>query len=162
RDLEKAVQEGNFRPDLYYRLNVFKITVPPLRDRREDIPALIWWFVNKFAKKMGKKIETIPRQAMATYQHYRWPGNVRELMNLTERSVILTEGPVLNASMPVDSRFESSEEMSLVEVERKHILRILQLTNWRIRGKNGAAELLGLIPTTLESRMKKLGLVRPK
>ena len=162
RDLEKAVQERTFRPDLYYRLNVFKITAPPLRDRREDIPALIWWFVNKYAKKMGKKIETIPKQAMAAYQQYRWPGNVRELMNLTERSVILTEGSVLNASMPVDTTLGSSEVLSLVEVDRKHILKTLQLTSWRIRGKNGAAELLGLRPTTLESRMKKLGLRRPK
>ncbi len=162
RDIEKAVREGGFRPDLYYRLNVFKITAPPLRDRKEDIPALIWWFVNKYAKKMGKKIETIPKQAMTAYQHYRWPGNVRELMNVIERSVILTRGTALNAYIPVETDPSIDNVLSLEEVERKHIIKTLQITNWRIRGQNGAAELLQLKPTTLESRMKKLGLHRPK
>jgi transcriptional regulator with GAF, ATPase, and Fis domain len=162
KNLEKAVQEGSFRPDLYYRLNVFKITVPLLRDRKEDIPALIWWFVNKYAKKMDKKIETIPKQAMAAYQQYRWPGNVRELMNVLERSVILTRGTVLNAYIPVETDPSVDKVLSLEEVERKHIIKTLQITNWRVRGQNGAAELLQLKPTTLESRMEKLGIHRPR
>lgn len=162
KDLEKAVQEGSFRPDLYYRLNVFKITVPPLRDRKEDIPALIWWFVNKYSKKMEKKIETIPRHAMAAYQQYRWPGNIRELINVIERSVILTRGTVLNACIPVDTGNTSRKVLSLKEIERKHIIETLQITNWRIRGQNGASELLQIKPTTLESRMMKLGIRRPK
>ncbi len=162
RDLEKAVQEGSFRPDLYYRLNVFKITVPPLRDRKEDIPALIWWFVSKYSKKMDKKIETIPKQAMTAYQQYRWPGNVRELMNVIERSVILTRETVLNAYIPVETDPNVDKVLSLEEVERKHIIKTLQITNWRVRGQNGAAELLQLKPTTLESRMEKLGIHRPR
>jgi formate hydrogenlyase transcriptional activator len=162
KDLENAVQERSFRPDLYYRLNVFKITVPPLRDRKEDIPALIWWFVNKYAKKMDKKIETIPKQAMAVYQDYRWPGNIRELMNVIERSVILTQGTVLNACVPADSTLTSSSVIPLEEMDRKHISEVLEITHWRIRGRAGAAELLRMKPTTLESRMTKLGIRRPK
>jgi transcriptional regulator with GAF, ATPase, and Fis domain len=162
KNLEKAVQEGSFRADLYYRLNVFKITVPPLRDRKEDIPALIWWFINKYTKKMDKKIETILKQAMTAYQQYRWPGNVRELMNVIERSVILTRGTVLNAYIPVETDPSVDKVLSLEEVERKHIIKTLQITNWRVRGQNGAAELLQLKPTTLESRMEKLGIHRPR
>ncbi|MGA8830584.1 MAG: sigma-54 dependent transcriptional regulator, partial [Desulfomonilaceae bacterium] len=162
KNLEKAVQEGSFRPDLYYRLNVFKITVPPLRDRKEDIPALIWWFVNKYSKKMDKRVETIPKQAMTAYQQYRWPGNVRELMNVIERSVILTRGTVLNAYIPFETDPSIDNVLSLEEVERKHIIKTLQITNWRVRGQNGAAELLQLKPTTLESRMEKLGIHRPR
>jgi len=162
RDLEQAVLDGTFRPDLYYRLNVFKTTVPPLRDRKEDIPALIWWFVGKYAKKMDKKIETIPRQAMAAYQQYRWPGNVRELMNAVERSVILTRGSVLNAYIPVEISTALSQVLSLEEMERKHISEVLEMTRWRVRGREGAAELLRMKPTTLESRMQKLGIRRRK
>jgi formate hydrogenlyase transcriptional activator len=162
RDLEQAVLDGTFRPDLYYRLNVFKTTVPPLRDRKEDIPALIWWFVGKYAKKMDKKIETIPRRAMAAYQQYRWPGNVRELMNAVERSVILTRGSVLNAYIPVEISTALSQVLSLEEMERKHISEVLEMTHWRVRGREGAAELLRMKPTTLESRMQKLGIRRRK
>lgn len=160
RDLEQAVLDGTFRPDLYYRLNVFRTTVPPLRDRKEDIPALIWWFVGKYAKKMDKKIETIPRRAMAAYQQYRWPGNVRELMNAVERSVILTRGAVLNAYIPVEISTALSQVLSLEEMERKHISEVLEMTRWRVRGREGAAELLRMKPTTLESRMEKLGIRR--
>jgi formate hydrogenlyase transcriptional activator len=162
KHLKQAVQDGSFRPDLYYRLNVFTITVPPLRERKEDIPALIWWFVTKYAKKMGKKIETIPRQAMAAYQQYHWPGNVRELMNAVERSVILTQGTVLSAYVPADSGESPRQVLPLAELERKHILEVLETSGWRVRGQRGAAELLGIIPTTLESRMAKLGIRRPK
>jgi formate hydrogenlyase transcriptional activator len=162
KDLKQAVQDGAFRPDLYYRLNVFTITVPPLRDRKEDIPALIWWFVSKYSKKMDKKIETIPRQAMAAYQQYLWPGNVRELMNAVERSVILTQGTVLNAYVPVDTSATPRQVLPLAEMERKHMLEALEMTRWRVRGQGGAAQILGLKPTTLESRMAKLGIRRPK
>lgn len=162
RDLKQAAQDGRFRPDLYYRLNVFKITVPPLRARREDIPALIWWFVGKYAKKMGKRIETIPKRAMAAYQQYHWPGNIRELMNTVERSVILTSGPVLNACLPVDAAATGDRVLSLQDVERGHILEVLELTRWRVRGRGGAAELLKIKPTTLESRMERLGIRKPR
>lgn len=161
KDLKKAVREGSFRPDLYYRLNVFTITAPPLRERKEDIPALIWWFTGMYAKKTGKQIETIPRQAMAAYQRYDWPGNVRELMNAVERSVIVTRGRVLDAYIPEDTSLAEGEEAVLSEVERSHILKVLQKTGWRVRGQGGAAQLLGIKPTTLESRMQKLGIRRP-
>jgi formate hydrogenlyase transcriptional activator len=161
KDLKQEVQAGAFRPDLYYRLNVFKITVPPLRDRKEDIPALVWWFVTTYAKKMGKRVETIPRRAMAAYQAYHWPGNVRELKHAIERSVILTEGTVLNAYVPQAEDTRGGEALSLEDLERKHISEVLEAANWRVRGRQGAAELLGLKPTTLESRMKKLKIRRP-
>lgn len=160
KNLKQEVQDGTFRPDLYYRLNVFKISVPPLRDRKEDIPSLVWWFVTAYAKKMGKRIETIPGRAMAAYQAYDWPGNVRELKHAIERSVILTEGTVLNAYIPEAEGPHKGEAMSLEQLERKHISEVLEATDWRVRGRRGAAELLGLKPTTLESRMKKLKIRR--
>ena len=162
KDLRQAVQDGTFRPDLYYRLNVFKITVPPLRDHREDIPALVWWFASTYSKKMGKRIETIPTRAMAAYQAHDWPGNVRELKHVIERSVILTEGTVLNAYMPESEGSHVGETLSMEDLERKHISEVLKATGWRVRGHRGAAELLGLKPTTLESRMKKLKIHRSK
>lgn len=161
KDLKKAVLEGSFRPDLYYRLNVFTITVPPLRDRKEDIPALIWWFTGKYARKMGKRIETIPGRAMAAYQQYSWPGNVRELMHAVERSVIVTQGRVLDAYIPADTSAAGGEVVPLAEAERRHIVEALDRTEWRIRGQGGAAELLGIKPTTLESRMQRHGIRRP-
>ncbi len=162
RDLKQATHDGRFRPDLFYRLNVFTITVPPLRDRKADIPALIWWFVNKYAKRMDKRIETIPKRAIAAYQNYHWPGNVRELMNVIERAVILTQGTVLNADMPQPEGPNVDNVLSMEEMERKHISEILEMTNWRVRGREGAAELLRLKPTTLESRMKKLKISKPR
>jgi len=161
RNLKEAVQEKSFRADLYFRLNVFTITVPPLRERKVDIPSLIWWFTGKYAEKMGKKIETIPRQAMAAYQQYDWPGNVRELMNAVERSVILTQGTVLDAYIPASASAVPCEVLSLAEAERRHILKVLEMTRWRVRGRGGAAEMLRIKPTTLESRMEKLGIRRP-
>jgi transcriptional regulator with GAF, ATPase, and Fis domain len=162
RDLLQAVRQGGFRPDLYYRLNVFRIAVPPLRERREDIPALIWWFVQKYAKKMDKRIDTIPRKTMLPFQQHEWPGNVRELMNTVERSVILTRGNVLEAALPDDVGSPATRTLVLEGVEREHVLKVLEMTGWRIRGKEGAAELLGVKPTTLESRMAKLGIRRPR
>lgn len=162
RDIQQAVRSGLFRPDLFYRLNVFTITAPPLRKRKEDIPGLVRWFVAKFAAKMDKKIETIPRQTLLVFQHYNWPGNVRELMNAVERSVILTRGNILEACLPMDISPGISPIRTLAEAEREHIVKVLELTAWRVRGKAGAAELLGMKPTTLESRMAKLGIRRRK
>ncbi|MEW6350438.1 MAG: sigma 54-interacting transcriptional regulator [Thermodesulfobacteriota bacterium] len=162
RDLTRAVHEGMFRPDLYYRLNVFAISMPPLRERKEDIPALVQWCVGRYAKKMEKKIDTIPSRVMAAFQRYDWPGNVRELMNAIERSLILTQGTVLNAEVPMDISSPPAPVLSLAQTERNHILQVLNMTRWRVRGRDGAAQLLQIKPTTLESRMAKLGIRRPR
>ena len=162
RDLGKAVEEKEFREDLYYRLNVFPIDIPPLRDRIEDIPQLVWAFVEEFAESMGKTIETIPRAAMQALQAYPWPGNVREVRNVVERAMIVSAGPTLDIEVPHTAG--SSTAMSskrLSDVERNHIRTVLDATHWRIRGTGGASEILGVKPTTLEARMKKLGLERP-
>jgi len=162
RDLAKAVQEGRFREDLYYRLNVFPITAPPLRERPEDIPQLVWVFVQEFAEGMGKVIDTIPRAVMERLQHYPWPGNIRELRNVIERAVITSRGSALEVQLPKFPGARGGEPpiVELEEVERRHILAILQRTGWRVRGENGAARFLGLKPTTLEARIKKLGILR--
>jgi transcriptional regulator with GAF, ATPase, and Fis domain len=162
KNLAVAVQEGNFREDLYYRLNVFPIEVPPLRQRREDIPMLVWAFVQEFSDKMGKKIEMIPRKAMEQLQSYPWPGNVRELRNVIERAMILTKGASLHVDMPKSINSVHPQNMGLEEFEKHHIIDILSMTDWRVRGKNGAAEVLQLKPSTLESKMQKLGIKRPE
>ncbi len=164
RDLEKAVQEGKFREDLFYRLNVFPIRLPPLRERREDIPLLVWAFVKEFGRTMGKNIESIPRATLETLKHYDWPGNIRELRNVIERAMIVSHGPTLRVELPAPSgksaNGEPATDLTLDECQRRHILAVLQKTGWRVSGPHGAAELLGLKPTTLESRMAKLGIVR--
>ena len=160
RDLAEAVQKGQFRNDLYYRLNVFPISIPPLRERREDIPTLVWHIVPEFAERMGKRIESIPKKTMEALQRYSWPGNVRELRNVIENAMIITTGPVLQVEMPQVSVGLRAENASLQEVERNHILDVLEMTDWRIRGENGAAEVLALKPTTLEARMRKLNIRR--
>jgi len=161
RNLAKAVAEGRFREDLYYRLNVFPITAPPLRDRREDIPALVWSFVDEFSRAMGKTIEAITKSSLRALQHYSWPGNVRELRNVVERAMILASGPRLVIDLPGSIPLPAPQPLAtLAEVEREHIQRVLEFTHWRVRGAGGAAEILGLPPTTLESRMAKLGLHR--
>ncbi|MFO1425319.1 MAG: sigma 54-interacting transcriptional regulator [Candidatus Competibacteraceae bacterium] len=161
RDLVKAVAEGHFREDLYYRLNVFPITAPPLRERREDIPLLVWAFIEEFSKAMGKSVEAIAKSSLRALQQYDWPGNVRELRNAVERAMILASGPTLRIDPPgVVSVPVSRDLATLAEVEREHIQRVLEFTHWRIRGAGGAAEILGLPPTTLESRIAKLGLHR--
>jgi formate hydrogenlyase transcriptional activator len=161
RDLARAVAEGRFREDLYYRLNVFPITAPPLRERREDIPLLVWAFVEEFSKAMGKAVEAIAKASLRALQQYDWPGNVRELRNAVERAMILASGPTLRIDLPgVVSVPVWRGLATLAEVEREHILRVLESTQWRIRGTGGAAEILGLPPTTLESRMARLGLRR--
>lgn len=164
RDLDHLVREGRFRSDLYYRLNVFPIRIPPLRERPEDIPILVWAFIHQFEKEMGKHIRSIPKRSMEALQHYPWPGNARELRNIIEHAMIVTSGATLEVHRPSTRApgHAASEATNLQEVERKHILKVLQEAGWRISGKNGAAEVLGLKRTTLESRMKKLGIHRPK
>jgi formate hydrogenlyase transcriptional activator len=161
RDLAQAVREGRFREDLFYRLNVFPVTVPPLRERREDIPLLVWAFVEEFAKAQGKTIRAIAKGSMEVLQRYSWPGNVRELRNIIERAMITSTGPILRVAVPEISDAPVVKSMALEDFEREHILRALNLTRWRVRGKNGAAAMLRLKPTTLESRMAKLGIQRP-
>jgi PAS domain S-box-containing protein len=161
RDLEKEVSQGRFREDLYYRLNVFPLTVPPLRDRLDDVPLLVWTFVKEYSERMGKRIESIPRKTMESLQRYSWPGNVRELKNMIERAVILSKSPSLHVEIPGSLESEVPDNMmTLEELEKRHIANVLETTGWRVRGKNGAAEILGLKPTTLDSRIKKLGIPR--
>jgi PAS domain S-box-containing protein len=160
RDLERSVREGSLRRDLYYRLNVFPITVPPLRERLEDVELLVWAFVREFGERMGKRVEKIPRNIMEALKRFPWEGNVRELRNVIEKSMIVTKGTTLNVQLPRTAEVNQGQDMSLKDVERNHILKILQQTGWRVRGRNGAAELLGLKESTLRSRMKKLGIQR--
>ncbi|MGI9456104.1 MAG: sigma 54-interacting transcriptional regulator [Aeoliella sp.] len=161
RDLRQAVRDGTFREDLYYRLNVFPLTMPPLRERREDIPLLVWTFVRELASAMGKTIDTIPRKSMQALQRYAWPGNIRELRNVIERSVIITAKDVLQVELP-DEDEGWNLGLSLEEVERQHIMRVLEQTDWRVKGTGGAAEILDINPSTLLSRMRKLGIQRSK
>jgi len=161
-DLARLVSEGGFREDLYYRLNVFQITVPPLSKRREDILPLIWFFVQEFSKRMGKRIESIPQRDVEALQAYPWPGNVRELRNITERAMIITTGPVLHLDVPKIAQSGADQSGTLEEVEKRHIIEALNTTGWRVSGKDGAAEILGINPKTLESMMKKLGIQRSK
>jgi formate hydrogenlyase transcriptional activator len=163
RDLCHSVREGKFRADLYYRLNVFPIRVPPLRERKEDIPLLVKYFVMKYGAKFRRNIETISQATMDALLAYSWPGNIRELENLIERAVIICQTAELEPGKwlpepgenPVESRIPTLEEL-----ERDHILEVLQTTGWRVSGERGAAKLLGMKPTTLEARMKKLGIKR--
>ena len=163
RNLAKAVAEGRFREDLFYRLDVFPIEVPPLRDRSEDIPLLAWTFVKEFSASMGKRIEKIAVDSMATLTDYSWPGNIRELRNVIERAMILANGPVLQVKLahkPLQLHAVKPPDGTLVQAERAHILRVLERCNWRIRGPNGAARELDIKPTTLDSRIKKLGITQ--
>jgi formate hydrogenlyase transcriptional activator len=162
RDLAKSVSKNEFRSDLFYRLHVFPLRMPPLRERSKDVPLLVRYFVQKFAKRMNRQIETIPAEAMHALQSWTWPGNVRELENFIERSVILSQGTTL--SVPLSElrvEHESSQQDSTLEsLEREHILRILRETGGVIAGLHGAAARLGMKRTTLQSRMQKLGISR--
>ena len=165
-DLARMVAEKRFRDDLYYRLNVFPITVPPLRERREDIPLLVHFFASRFAQRMKKPIERIPAKAMAALTAYSWPGNIRELQNLIERATILSRGTALEVSLaelksPAEATTASAGAGTLEAVEREHILRVVHETNWVLSGATGAAARLGLPRTTLMHRMRKLGIARP-
>ena len=164
RNLEEEVRNGRFRQDLYYRLNVFPITIPPLRQRKDDIMPLVHAFTERYSRKMGKQITSIQKETMKMLQDYPWPGNIRELENIIERAVILCPGPVLEL---VDKLGTSSCEFSstvktLDETERNQILKILSETKWRIEGKDGAATILGVNPSTLRAKMHKFEIVRPQ
>ena len=165
-DLLHMVQEKKFRADLYYRLNVFPVVVPPLRERREDIPLLVSYFAQQYSARMGKEISTIPSETMDRLVRYSWPGNIRELQNLVERAVILSAGSTLKVPLEmVRTKQEQSPAAgtgSLEEAERNHILQVLHETNWVLSGPNGAATRLGLKRPTLQFRMKKLGIARPR
>ena len=171
RDLDKLIEQGEFRADLYYRLGVFPIRAPALRERRGDIPLLVWFFISELQYRLGKEFNEVSSQAMATLSDYDWPGNVRELKNIIERAMILCPASVLQ----VDDWFPGHRELAnnsfldreraggtIEEVERAHIEKVLAACDWKIRGKGGAAEHLGLKRTTLQSRMKKLGIERPR
>lgn len=161
KNLEQEINEEKFRRDLFYRLNVFPISIPPLRDRKEDIPILVWSFVDEMGGKMGKRIEKIPQQSIDALQNHDWPGNIRELRNVVERAMILSGDAILRIPPLSPRTDETGEIKTIAEVERQHIIDILESTGWRVRGKDGAAEILGMKPTTLESRMQKLHIKRP-
>ncbi len=161
RDLKKATENRDFREDLYYRLNVFPLLSPPLRERKEDIPLLVKHFCDKFGTKIGKKIDSVDQKVMAAFLEYHWPGNVRELENIIERAVILSQGPKLQLGdwIPVRSKVAISAALpTLEEIERTHILAALEITSWRVSGAKGAAKILGINASTLDSRMRKLGI----
>ena len=165
RNLEDAIRNGRFRQDLFYRLNVFPILMPPLRQRREDIPLLVRFFLAKFNKKTGKQIRTVPKNTLNALQEYNWPGNVRELESIIERAVITSRGTALEVSDRLETirKPEVPLELdanSLADLEQDHIIRVLRKTGWRIEGKNGAAGILDLHPSTLRARMRKYGIVR--
>jgi formate hydrogenlyase transcriptional activator len=161
RNLDAAVADKTFREDLFYRLNVFPIVVPPLRERLEDIPGLVWAFVDEFSKSFGRTVDSIPAETIRQLQRYSWPGNVRELRNVIERAVIVTSGGPLVVSTPRPSATRMPRTaLTLEALSTLHIRNVLELTQWRVRGPGGAAERLGLKPTTLESRMERLGITR--
>jgi transcriptional regulator with GAF, ATPase, and Fis domain len=163
RDLEDEVRKGRFRQDLYYRINVFPVTVPPLRQRKEDIVIMVQAFIERYSRKFGKQITSISKETLKALQDYPWPGNVRELESIIERAVILCPGPVLQLADKLEvssSPLLSSAVRTLEETERNHILKILSETKWNIEGKDKAASILGLHPSTLRARMHKLGIFR--
>ncbi len=162
RDLEKACDAGTFREDLFFRLNVFPITIPPLRDRPEDIEYLVQFFVDEFSRSMGKRVTKIPHSSMELLRRHTWPGNVRELRNVIERSMIQMDSGALSVETGIVRSGQAGHLQTLEAVERAHITGTLESARWRVRGRGGAADRLGLKPTTLEARMKKLRIVRPK
>jgi transcriptional regulator with GAF, ATPase, and Fis domain len=171
RDLDQLIEQGVFRADLYYRLGVFPIRAPALRERRADIPLLVWFFISELQNRLGKSFDEISARAMDDLTNYNWPGNVRELRNIIERAMILSPGAALELEsgfpgrdgfMRTSSRAHEGKGETIAEVERAHIEKVLAACDWKIRGKGGAAEHLGLKRTTLQSRMKKLGIERPR
>jgi transcriptional regulator with GAF, ATPase, and Fis domain len=164
RNLELAIEKREFREDLYYRLNVFPIICPPLRDRKEDIPFLVKHFCQKYEVRMGKKVTTIPSKVMDALTAYNWPGNIRELENIIERAIILSRNGTIEYGdwMPMAKELASAKSrlLRLDDVEKEHIIEVLKQTKWKVSGEGGAAKILGLNPTTLEARMKKLGIKR--
>jgi formate hydrogenlyase transcriptional activator len=167
RDLASMSANGQFRTDLYYRLNVFPVLLPPLRERRDDIPRLVRHFAQKVARRMGRRIETIPAEALDTLVRYPWPGNIRELENVIERAVILSSGPALHINLgdlksAAPANGPAGSAATLADAERDHILGVLRDTGWVLSGPNGAAVRLAMKRTTLQSKMKKLGISRPR
>jgi transcriptional regulator with GAF, ATPase, and Fis domain len=163
RDLQEVVRNGLFRADLFYRLNVFPLEVPPLRERQDDIPLLVNFFLSRLGKKLGKEIQGVSQKGMASLTSYSWPGNIRELQNVVERTVVLAGGPIVNVDDSMlrrDDAAQVSPVETLENVERNHILCALNETAWVIHGKKGAAEILGINSSTLRSRMEKLGIKR--
>jgi formate hydrogenlyase transcriptional activator len=160
RDLEQAIADRTFRDDLYYRLNVCPVTVPPLRERPEDIPVLVWSFIDEFSKALDRKVESVSKASLLALQQYSWPGNIRELRNLIERAMIFSAGPQLVIELP-HAAARQARGARLEDVQAHHIRDVLDKTRWRVRGPGGAAERLGMKPTTLESRMKKFNIQRP-
>ena len=170
RELDALIEQGTFRADLYYRLGVFPIRMPPLRKRRSDIPILVWFFITMLQSRLGKTIESVPSRVMDALTAYDWPGNVRELRNVVERAMILSPGAKLELGTDFPwgqsagraaGQTRGRKSTKLEEVERAHIVSVLEACGWKVRGKGGAAERLGLKRTTLQSRMKKLGIQRP-
>jgi chemotaxis protein methyltransferase CheR len=163
RDLEKDVREGRFRQDLWYRLNVYPITLPPLRERVEDIPLIVQYYVDIFARKLGKDKVSIPVKVMKALQGYGWPGNVRELANVLERAMISTPGSKLRLleELKLDHQTSPESFKSLHDMERDYIVSVLDKTDWKVSGKNSAAEILGLQRSTLRAKMEKLGIQKP-
>jgi len=164
RDLEKEVQNGSFREDLWYRLNVYPITIPPLRRRKEDTALLVKYFVEKFNKKHGKNVVSIPKQTMKFFKEYNWPGNIRELENFIERAIINSKNHVLHIrEKQLSDVFETKGGMkkkSLAKLERDYIIETLEETSWKIAGSGGTAELLDINPSTLRGKMRKFGIKR--
>jgi formate hydrogenlyase transcriptional activator len=165
RNLQEAVKSGIFRADLFYRLNVFPLEVPALRERPEDIPLLVNFFLSKFAKSLGKEARGVSQKSMENLSRYPWPGNIRELQNVIERAVVLAKSPVVQVDESMLRAEEPIAGSSFIDTlennERNHIIRALGETSWVIHGKKGAAELLGINPSTLRSRMEKLGIRKP-
>jgi formate hydrogenlyase transcriptional activator len=161
KDLQKEVEAGRFRRDLWYRLNVFPIYVPPLRERLEDIPLFVNFFVTKYSKRTGKRFDVIPRKAIKALENYSWPGNIRELENVIERAAITSPEGNLRIELPTGPDLSGNRGKTLADFERDHILRVLEETYWKINGPNGAAQYLGLHPETLRTRMRKLDIRRP-
>ncbi len=163
RNLEAEVHKGRFREDLWYRLNIFPITLPPLRERREDIPLLVNYFIDKISKRLGKSISLVPVNVMAAMQNYHWPGNIRELENVLERAVINSSGPKLHLvdELKKPNKALTPANRSLADVEREYILQVLEQTHWKVSGNNSASEILGLDRSTLRARMRKLDIRKP-
>lgn len=162
RDLAELVEKGRFREDLFYRLNVFPIRVPPLRERTEDVPILVQSFIAEFASRMGKRVRTVSPKTLEEMKRYSWPGNIRELRNIIEQAVIISDGELLEAVIPQGRPAAPSGNITLGEAEYKHILSALQKCEWRIKGPRGAAQQLGLKPSTLYAKMERLGISSPR